>query len=320
MAAVRSAIHLSPLSRFPEPALTLVSTSLPLAAMAVTSAVFSLLMMHAYIPLLSIYAALGLTLFVVFRMALYPFVQRKTRESLQLSSQAQSILLETIRAISTVKLLGYERDRSELWLSRQASATYASQSVSLLSVFGSGTARIIIGALQVGTWWFGGSMVIHHQLSLGRLVAFNIYSLQLANAVSSLAAQIMQYRTMSIHRERLADIVATDAEPYVETSPHRRLQRSMPPLLDVKNVSFRYGDFEPWILKDLDLSIEPGEFIAITGPSGGGKTTFLKVIFGLYTPQAGWIEVDGCKVLSSEIIKWRSRVGAVMQDDRLMSG
>jgi ATP-binding cassette subfamily B protein RaxB len=85
-------------------------------------------------------------------------------------------------------------------------------------------------------------------------------------------------------------------------------------------VSFRYGSTDPLVLEDINLEVEPGDFIAVTGASGGGKTTLLKLMLGLNRPTDGLIELDGHLATPERWRSWRSFAGVVAQNDRLLSG
>ncbi len=88
----------------------------------------------------------------------------------------------------------------------------------------------------------------------------------------------------------------------------------------MKNVSFRYGEGEPWILQGVNLKIEAGENVAITGPSGCGKTTLLKVMLGLLQPSKGDVLYGGVPVRQLGMTNVRRKVGTVMQEDVLLTG
>jgi ATP-binding cassette subfamily B protein RaxB len=92
------------------------------------------------------------------------------------------------------------------------------------------------------------------------------------------------------------------------------------PSLELRNVSFRYGEGEPWILKGVNLKIEAGENVAITGSSGCGKTTLLKVMLGLLQPSKGDVLYGGVPVRQLGMTNVRRRVGTVMQEDVLLTG
>jgi ATP-binding cassette, subfamily B, bacterial CvaB/MchF/RaxB len=90
--------------------------------------------------------------------------------------------------------------------------------------------------------------------------------------------------------------------------------------VELRNVFFRYAEAEPFVLEDVNLVVEPGEFITIMGPSGGGKTTLVKVMLGLLEPTSGEVLVDGVPLATVGARAFREQVAAVMQDDQLLSG
>jgi ATP-binding cassette subfamily B protein RaxB len=123
---------------------------------------------------------------------------------------------------------------------------------------------------------------------------------------------------LGLHAERLADIALTAPEtrqPALFLSePHA------PVMIELRNVRFRYGQNEPWVLKDVSFRVEAGQTVAIVGSSGCGKTTLLKILAGLLMPTQGEILVDGEPLAQLGIAQWRARIGVVMQDDQLFSG
>jgi ATP-binding cassette, subfamily B, bacterial CvaB/MchF/RaxB len=91
------------------------------------------------------------------------------------------------------------------------------------------------------------------------------------------------------------------------------------PEIEVRDVSFRYSQSEPWILKNVNLKVTKGESLAIVGPSGGGKTTLMKLMLGLLNPTEGEVLFRG-QSINQLGAAYRQAVGAVMQDDQLLSG
>ena len=124
-------------------------------------------------------------------------------------------------------------------------------------------------------------------------------------------------KMLGMHAERIADIALETPEirPAVETDISR-----LAPKIEVRNLSFRYADGEPWVLKDLNLVIEAGESVALIGPSGCGKTTLLKILLGLLEPVEGEVLLDGVPVKRLGVSTYRSIIGAVLQEDALLAG
>ncbi len=92
------------------------------------------------------------------------------------------------------------------------------------------------------------------------------------------------------------------------------------PRVELRQVSFRYADGEPWVLRDVNLLFEPGESVAIIGPSGCGKTTLMKIILGLLPPTEGEVLIDGVPVRRLGLRQYRRLIGAVLQEDQLLAG
>jgi len=117
---------------------------------------------------------------------------------------------------------------------------------------------------------------------------------------------------------RISDIALSPKEEYLgqEGPGERRIEGA----IELKDVSYTYAETDPDVLKETSLTIRPGEFVAITGPSGGGKTTLLKSMLGLFKPKSGIVLIDGTPLDKIGAQTFRSQIGVVMQDDQLLSG
>jgi ATP-binding cassette subfamily B protein RaxB len=127
----------------------------------------------------------------------------------------------------------------------------------------------------------------------------------------------VEIKMLGLHAERLADIALT--EPEKDAVPDNTLQH-LEPKIELKNVSFRYGEGEPWLLKETNLVLNAGESVAIVGASGCGKTTLLKLILGLRQAVEGEILYGGIPVKQLGLQNFRKLIGTVMQEDVLMAG
>jgi ATP-binding cassette subfamily B protein RaxB len=124
---------------------------------------------------------------------------------------------------------------------------------------------------------------------------------------------------LRIHSERLADIAMTEPERR-DVAPLPSDAELLPASVEVRNLSFRYSENELWVLQNVNFRVEKGESIAIVGPSGGGKTTLLKLLAGLQQPVSGEILIDGQPIARIGLENYRSMLGVVMQDDQLFAG
>ena len=125
------------------------------------------------------------------------------------------------------------------------------------------------------------------------------------------------FKLLDVHLMRVSDIALARKEPGL-IAPVRDLALKGHVRLD--QVSFRYSPFEPEILREVDLHVEPGAFVAIAAPSGTGKSTLLKLLLGLYPPAQGKVLYDGVELNKWNLNELRRQIGIVMQDDRLVAG
>jgi len=178
---------------------------------------------------------------------------------------------------------------------------------------------LLMGGQIVIVVYLGAKLIITDPslFSVGMMFAFLGYQQHFTESVKKLLSEGIKVSLLSLHLDRLADIVYEKTE-IIETlkGPHT----SVTGAISVKNINFRYSDNDPWVLKDLSLEIPAGKMMTITGLSGGGKTTLMKLLLGLYVPNSGKIEVDGKPLADIGMGNWRTQIGVVMQDDQLLSG
>jgi ATP-binding cassette subfamily B protein RaxB len=135
--------------------------------------------------------------------------------------------------------------------------------------------------------------------------------------VSALIDYAVELKMLSLHSERLADIALEP--PEVDEFPASDLAH-LAPSLELRDVSFRYADGEPWVLRHASLRIEPGDSVALVGPSGAGKTTLLKILLGILRPQEGEVLYGGVPLRQLGLANVRRGIGTVMQEDVLLTG
>jgi len=128
----------------------------------------------------------------------------------------------------------------------------------------------------------------------------------------------LELKMLGLHTQRVSDIALATPEAVDELD--WPTQEPLHGQIEVKNVSFRHGPADPYILHDLSFTIGVGESVAIVGPSGCGKTTLVKLILGLVQPSEGSIEVDGVPLSRVGLSNYRRGVASVMQEDQLFAG
>jgi ATP-binding cassette, subfamily B, bacterial CvaB/MchF/RaxB len=273
-----------------------------------------LLFYSALLAAISVFAAL-LHLALVF--ALFPAMRGRMEEEILARAKEQSHLMETVRAATTVKLLGREGERESAWRNLYADVTNAGISVGKYQISQTFIQTLITGLTYVVIVYLGAQLILTGQgFSVGMLFAFLSFRQTFNDRTAGFINQLVQFRLLGLHLDRLADIVTAAPEAEVVKTRHLDVAGA----IKVRDASFRYGAADQLVLQDINLDVKPGEFVAITGPSGGGKTTLLKLLVGLHRPTSGTIELEGHPADPELWRAWRTHVGIVAQDDRLLSG
>lgn len=276
-----------------------------------------LVMMYLYSPSLTFLVIGFVFVSFVIQLAFYYPNRRVTEESIVAGAKKDSVFLETIRGIQTIKLFSHETARQNTWLNRYAEVINTDIRLGKLSVTEESLDNSLNSLEQILVIYFGALIVMEEQLSVGMLIAFLAYRTQFTSSILSLIDKLITFKLIDLHLERLSDITfeKTENEDGSVILPH-----SVQGHIKVSNLWFRYSDNTEWILKDISFEIAPGESVAIVGPSGCGKTTMLKLILGLLKPNSGSIYIDNVNINDISVRSYRSLLGSVMQNDSLFSG
>ncbi|GAB2871060.1 peptidase domain-containing ABC transporter [Pseudoduganella ginsengisoli] len=275
-------------------------------------------MMLMYSATLAGVAAIAVSLYLALRWSIYHALKNATAEQIVHSAKQQQHFMESVRGVQSVRLFGRADERRAGWMNKLADQFNAELRVSRLSVSYETANTLLFSAERVLVIWLAAVLVLDNKLSVGMLFAFISYKDQFSQRMSNMIDKLFEFRMLHLHGERVADIVMSDAEEdaaLAEVDPD-----TIEPVVEVRNLSFRYADSEPYILQGMNLRIEAGQCIAITGASGSGKTTLMKLLLGLLEPTEGEILVGGFELRKLGMSNYRTLVGTVMQDDGLFAG
>lgn len=281
-------------------------------------AVVTAIVMFMYSPMLAGVVCGIIILSFLIRLATFPYVIRLQEEQIQKDADLQTIVLETIRGARAVKIFGREQERHAHWQNAYADSVNVGLRLQRFGISAGAASGILFGLLELGIYYLGAMLVINQSLTLGMFFAFQSYRGQFTGRINSLIGLFFSFKTVGLHLERLADIVYAEQEKGIDAP--LMFGKNLTGHIEVRNVRFRYGDNEPWVLDGVNFVINPNDSIALTGPSGGGKTTLLKLLIGLHSPVEGEILYDGRPLSAIGVRAIRDQIGVVMQDDRLLSG
>ncbi|HEV3265959.1 MAG TPA: ABC transporter ATP-binding protein [Acidimicrobiales bacterium] len=184
------------------------------------------------------------------------------------------------------------------------------------AIYGPGTQ--LLGVLSQGALLaIGGTMVVHHTLSIGGLVAFFLYLNRFFQPIQLL---VQQYNTLQQGQSSVFKLRAlSDTEPTVRASPTAVDLPHIEGEIVFDHVSFGY-DPGVEVISDVDLRIEPGETVAFVGPTGAGKSTLAKLVTRFYDPTSGRVLIDGHDLRDVTLRSLRQQLGVVPQEPFLFAG
>lgn len=276
-----------------------------------------LVMMLLYSVKLTLVVVAVILIYALLRLALYRPLHRATEESIQASAKEQTNFLENIRGIQTIKLFTCEPQRQSVWQNRYSEVINADIRLGKLNISFEAANKLLFGLENIIVIYLAATIVMTGDLTIGMVLAFIAYKNQLTERFASLIEQLILFRMLRLHLDRISDIALHEQETHRDSNlPLNGVTGQ----LTLEHVSYNYGDNEPDVINDVSLTINAHESVAIVGESGCGKTTLVKLMLGLLTPTQGRILLDGQDITQIGLTQYRQQIAAVMQDDALLSG
>jgi ATP-binding cassette subfamily B protein RaxB len=288
------------------------------AAIDGVMAIATLAMIFVYSPQLAAVVLVTFAIYAAVRLGLYRLLRERNLAVIDAKAYENSMFIETLRAIQSLKIFNRETDRESQWLNRYADVVTANVRLGRIKITFTGVNEALFGLENIVTIYLAVRLALGHHLTIGMIFAFMSYKQHFIEKAVQLIEKALDFRILELHLERLADIALSPLE-----RGHDRPLAYTPRVqgrIELRRVSFQYAETDPLVLEDISFIIEPGEFITIMGPSGGGKTTLVKVMLGLLEPTSGEVLIDGVPLSTFGPRAYREHVAAVMQEDQLLSG
>lgn len=279
------------------------------------SVIFLAVMMAYSVPL-TLIVLMSLPLYFGLSLAVIPILRRRLDVKFERGAANQSMLVETITGIQTVKATALEPAFCKRWdeqLAGYVSASFKTQN--LASVAHEGV-NLIGKLVSAATLWYGAKLVMDNELTVGQFVAFNMFAGRVSQPIMRMAQLWTDFQQTGISVARLGDILNTRTE-VLPTSGAQ-----LPTLngrITLDKVTFRYRPEATPVLNGVSLDIHPGQVIGIVGRSGSGKSTLTKLVQRLYSPEGGRILVDGIDIGLIDAAQLRRQVGVVLQENLLFN-
>ena len=234
----------------------------------------------------------------------------------QRQADVAGVVEEAVSGVRVVKAFGQEQWELGRLIERGRDQYRSRMRVVRLQARYQPTLQAIPTLAQTAVIGFGGWMAINGNLSLGAFLAFLSYLVQLTAPVRMMAGLITQSQQARAGAERVLDVL--DSNPLVAEKPDAE---PLPPVrgkVQFSDVTFGYLRSDP-VLRGLELTVEPGERVAVVGASGSGKSTIALLVPRFYDVAAGSVRIDGVDVRDVTFQSLRSQVGVVFEDSFLFS-
>ncbi|ACE87884.1 ApxIIB [Actinobacillus minor 202] len=288
------------------------------ALTSVLDLVFSFIffiVMWFYSPKLTIVILCSLPFYILWSLLISPILRRRLDEKFARGADNQSFLVESVSAINTIKAMAVTPQMTNIWDKQLAGYVASNFRVTVLATIGQQGVQFIQKTVMVINLWLGAHLVISGDLSIGKLIAFNMLSGQVIAPVIRLAQLWQDFQQVGISVTRLGDVLNAPTESYKGKLSLPEIQGD----ITFKNINFRYKPDSPTILRNVSLSIKKGEVIGIVGRSGSGKSTLTKLLQRFYIPEQGQILVDGHDLALADPNWLRRQIGVVLQDNVLFN-
>ncbi|MDU6324893.1 type I secretion system permease/ATPase [Bradyrhizobium sp.] len=276
-----------------------------------------LVVMFWYSPQLTLVVVLSIPCYAAISIGITPALKARVQEKFQRGAVNQSLLVESLAGIQTLKAMAVEPQVRQRWEEQLAGYIGASLRVVALGATGSQLVSLVNKVTSAALLWFGAQAVISGTMTIGEFVAFNMLAGQISGPVLRLAQLWQDFQQFRLSIERLGDIINTPTERAVASA-----RQNLPPVqghIRFENIVFRYRPGMPEILRDLSLDIRAGEVVGLVGRSGSGKSTLTKLLQRLYVPERGRVMVDGIDIALLDPAWLRRQIGVVLQENVLFN-
>ena len=292
-------------------------------AVGVISDFFSILVVLGFMAALNPWLALILFIWLIPITSMVLYFQRRYRAATYRSreelSSLNAVLQENILGINVVQLFRREKQNNEYY--GQVNKRYI-KALDETILFDSSISAVMEWAGLVGIAlliWFGGIKALDNSITFGVLVAFIQYAQRLFNPIRQITEKFTIFQSGFTSIERLSAILDEPIEIKDPENPQHLPLSEAKGEITFEHVSLAYKEDET-VLKDLNFTIQPGERVALVGPTGAGKSSIIRLLSRLYEPSEGRILIDGVDITQVTQAELRNYVGVILQDGFLFSG
>ncbi len=282
------------------------------------------IMMFGYSTKLTLAFSIFIPMYLGIILFFTPRIKKISQEIFETSSQSQSKLIESLNGIETLKATATEYMARANWENYFVENVNRSFSSTKLNMLSGSLNKLVSLSSQVLILWLGANQVMAGTLSIGELMGFNMLTGMVIGPILQMVGLWNNLLEVRISVDRVGEILSVKPEQEPISSADR-IPASLQDFkgkIDFRGVNFSYvaNDQENFVMREFDLSIEPGQRIAFVGASGCGKSTIAKMILGFNMPSAGECLLDGKEIREIDLTTLRRNIGVVLQDSFIIAG
>ncbi len=250
-------------------------------------------------------------------MAMVPTFQRRLNDLYRAEGERQSMMVETIHGMRTVKALAIEPTQRRLWDQRSAQAINMHFRVGKISITGNAITDFLGKLLPVVIIVVGAQEVFDQTLTVGALIGFQMITGRVVSPLIAIVALVNEYQETALSVRMLGEVMNRPSEGRASAGG---LRPNLVGEISFDDVTFRYPGSTATALDRATFTIPAGAVVGIVGRSGSGKTTLTKLIQGLYGVQEGVVRFDRTDAREIELAHLRRQIGVVLQENFLFRG
>ncbi|MEI9981018.1 MAG: ABC transporter ATP-binding protein [Edaphobacter sp.] len=244
-------------------------------------------------------------------------VKAATHEVRKEQSKIVAVAQQGLESIQVIKAFGLEKTEEGLLYDVSQATLGAAMKARSIKALLSPVVNITVAICTAIVLWRGAVLILAGHMTVGDLTVYLAYLTKFFKPVKDLATTTTAIAQATVGVERIRTVLDTDA--ITPDKPDGLEPETLTGAIDFKNIAFGYDPANP-ILKDLNLSIQPGQFVGIVGPTGSGKSTVVSLIPRFYDAQSGSVQIDGHDVRDYRLANLRNQIGYVLQDTVLFRG
>lgn len=294
-----------------------VSTEAIAASLDGALEIFTLLVLFIYSKQMALVVCAGCAIYLGIKLLSFRVLADANVDAITQEARKETMFIESIAAQGTLRLNNRQSMQAARFVDRVSNYQRSALRLASVQLVFSSASTLTTSGIRIATIFLGAKLIMNGGLTAGMLIAFLAYCDQFTGRSARLIDYAVNWRILKVHADRVREIVDSPQETNVLRT---RLPVPADTTICLEHVGFAYSPTDDPILKYVDFAVRPGDCVALTGQSGSGKSTVVKLLAGTVSPTQGSLLLGGLKYEQLGKARVREIVSFVVQDDELLQG